>query len=267
VLAGAAVWAVHPGNPGFRKGSAITTFSQTLTLVAGLLCLGKRVSYRRLRKEFGLDDETLEDVRHELIVMRLNLASCLLAVGDAAEALPLCRRALESREHVLGAEHPDTLMSVNNLAECLRALGDAAGALPHCHRALESSQHVLGPDHPQTLTYVNNLASCLQARGHASGALPLFRLALAGRERMFGAEHPDALASANNLARTTLACASGLVIGADDGKEERTRSSERLRKAPALFALVPAYQSTGFDSRVPRRLLLNHLGDLGSFGR
>ena len=71
MLVGEAVWAVHPGNPGFRKGSAITTFSQTLTLVAGLLCLGKRVSYRRLRKEFGLDDETLEDVRHELIVMRL----------------------------------------------------------------------------------------------------------------------------------------------------------------------------------------------------
>jgi len=71
VRVGAAIWAVHPGNPGFRKGSAITTFSQTLTLVAGLLCLGKRVSYRRLRKEFGLDDETLEDIRHELIVMRL----------------------------------------------------------------------------------------------------------------------------------------------------------------------------------------------------
>jgi hypothetical protein len=71
VRVGVAIWSVHPGNPGFRKGSAITTFSQTLTLVAGLLCLGKRISYRRLRKEFGLDDETLEDVRHELIVMRL----------------------------------------------------------------------------------------------------------------------------------------------------------------------------------------------------
>jgi class 3 adenylate cyclase/tetratricopeptide (TPR) repeat protein len=35
------------------------------------LCLEKRVSYRRLKKEFGLDDETLEDVRHELIVKRL----------------------------------------------------------------------------------------------------------------------------------------------------------------------------------------------------
>ena len=71
MLAGAAVWVAHPGNSGFRKGSAITTFSQTLTLVAGLLCLEKRVSYRQLRNEFGLDDQTLEDVRHELIFKRL----------------------------------------------------------------------------------------------------------------------------------------------------------------------------------------------------
>ena len=35
------------------------------------MCLEKRVSYRRLKKKFGLDDETLEDVRHELIVKRL----------------------------------------------------------------------------------------------------------------------------------------------------------------------------------------------------
>ena len=33
--------------------------------------LEKRVSYRRLKKEFGLDDETLDDVRHELILKRL----------------------------------------------------------------------------------------------------------------------------------------------------------------------------------------------------
>ena len=55
----------------FRRGSAVITFSKTVALVAGVLCLEKRVSYRRLRKEFGLDDETLEDVRHELIVKRL----------------------------------------------------------------------------------------------------------------------------------------------------------------------------------------------------
>src|SRR6202043_503354 len=51
------------GVGGFIEGGAITTFSKTVALVAGVLCLEKRVSYRRLKKEFGLDDETLEDVR------------------------------------------------------------------------------------------------------------------------------------------------------------------------------------------------------------
>jgi hypothetical protein len=69
-----------------------------------------------------------------------NLAECLLALGDAAGALPLHRRALDSRERVLGPEHPDALISVNNLALCLEELGDAAGALPLFRRALESHE-------------------------------------------------------------------------------------------------------------------------------
>jgi hypothetical protein len=51
------------------------------------LCLEKRVSYRRLRKEFGFDDETLEDVRHELIVMRL-------AVDEGGQGLAFVGTAL-----------------------------------------------------------------------------------------------------------------------------------------------------------------------------
>jgi hypothetical protein len=58
-----------------------------------------------------------------------SLAGCLRALGDAAGALPLYRRALESTERVLGKEHPDTLNSMSNLAGCLYALGDAAEAL------------------------------------------------------------------------------------------------------------------------------------------
>jgi hypothetical protein len=42
------------------------TFSQTLTLVAGLFCLEKRVGYRRLREEFDLDDELLNDRRADI---------------------------------------------------------------------------------------------------------------------------------------------------------------------------------------------------------
>ncbi|MGA7261490.1 MAG: adenylate/guanylate cyclase domain-containing protein, partial [Stellaceae bacterium] len=58
-----------------------------MALVAGVLCLEKRVSYRRLRKEFGLDDETLEDVRHELIVKRL-------AVDEGGQGLAFVGAAL-----------------------------------------------------------------------------------------------------------------------------------------------------------------------------
>ena len=77
-----------------------------------------------------------------------NLAQCMGALGDAAGALPLYRRALEGSERVLGKEHPETLASVNNLAGCLQALGDAAGALPLYRRAADGFDALLGPDHP-----------------------------------------------------------------------------------------------------------------------
>ena len=75
------------GVGGFIEGCAITTFSQTLTFVIGLLYLEKRVSYRRLKKEFGLDDETIDDVRHELIVKRL-------AVDEGGQGLTFVGAAL-----------------------------------------------------------------------------------------------------------------------------------------------------------------------------
>ena len=58
-----------------------------MTFVTGLLYLERRVSYRRLKKEFGLDDETLEDVRHELIVKRL-------AVDEGGQGLAFVGAAL-----------------------------------------------------------------------------------------------------------------------------------------------------------------------------
>ena len=66
-------------------------------------------------------------------------AACLHNLGGYASAEPLCRRALEAFEHVLGPEHPDTLTSVNNLAGLLRKKGDHAAAEPLFRRALEAS--------------------------------------------------------------------------------------------------------------------------------
>ena len=43
------------------------TFAEALVLVAGRLLLEQRVTYRRMRSEFGIDREMLEDVpdRHD----------------------------------------------------------------------------------------------------------------------------------------------------------------------------------------------------------
>jgi len=81
-----------------------------------------------------------------------NLAGCLYALGDAAGALPLFRRALDSQERVLGPEHPDTLGSVNNLAQCLDTLGRPVEAEALHRRALKPLIGRVGPEHPGVLS-------------------------------------------------------------------------------------------------------------------
>ncbi|HSK77569.1 MAG TPA: FxSxx-COOH system tetratricopeptide repeat protein, partial [Thermoanaerobaculia bacterium] len=120
--------------------------------------------------------------------------------GDLARARRLEEKTLEIQEHVLGAEHPDTLTSRNNLAETLRALGDLTGARGIQEQTLEIQERVLGPEHPDTLTSRNNLAETLGALGDFLAARQIQEHTLEVQERVLGADHPDTLASRNNLA-------------------------------------------------------------------
>ena len=65
---------------------------------------------------------------------------------------------------MLGAEHPDTLVSVNNLAGLLESKGDYGAAEPLYRRAAEAAKRVLGAKHPHTLTFSENLARLLAMR-------------------------------------------------------------------------------------------------------
>ena len=120
--------------------------------------------------------------------------------GRWREGEPLAVRAMQVRERVLGAEHPDTLTSVNNLAALYRGQGRYAEAEPLYQRAVTVSERVLGPEHPDTLSSVDNLAALYQSQGRYAEAEPLYQRALAASERVLGAEHPNTLASVNNLA-------------------------------------------------------------------
>ena len=58
-------------------------------------------------------------------------------MGQLKDAEVLHRRALEARERTLGAEHPDTVGSVNNLARCLREMGQLK--VEGCRSAVQES--------------------------------------------------------------------------------------------------------------------------------
>jgi Tfp pilus assembly protein PilF len=137
--------------------------------------------------------------------------------GAYEEAGSMHQRALETREKVLGREHPDTLTSVNNLGSALDSQGKFDEAEKMHRWALEARERVLGPKHPDTLTSIDNLGVVLDSQGKYDEAEAMHRQALEVREKVLGREHPDTLTSVNNL---------GLVLS-KQGKYEEAEAIHR----------------------------------------
>jgi len=58
---------------------------------------------------------------------------------------------METRKKVLGAEHPNTLTSMENLAHTLRAQGKDQSAYVLMRDCASISYRILGPGHPFTV--------------------------------------------------------------------------------------------------------------------
>ncbi len=123
----------------------------------------------------------------------------LAMIGDYSGARPHYERALAINEQVLGAEHPDTTVSLNNLGSLLQFQGDLAAARRYFERALAIREKVLGAEHPDTARSLNNLGFLLQNQGDLAAAWTYYERALAIWEQVLGAEHPDTAQSLNNL--------------------------------------------------------------------
>jgi tetratricopeptide (TPR) repeat protein len=120
-------------------------------------------------------------------------------MGNYRAANEMDLGALEAREAILGAEHLDTLTSVNNLGLVLSRQGKYEEAEAMHRRALETREKVLGRDHPDTLTSVSNLGSVLLSQGKYEEAEAMHRRALETREKVLGRDHPHTLTSVSNL--------------------------------------------------------------------
>jgi tetratricopeptide (TPR) repeat protein len=132
------------------------------------------------------------------------------ATGYAYQNLD--ERLAAACERLFGADHPDTLTSMDNLAETLRDRGDLEGAQRYLERVLKTRALILGSEHPDTLSSMGKLAETLSARGDLQGAQKYEERVLEASARSLGREHPLTLTSMNNLAQTLYA--RGDLVGA-----------------------------------------------------
>ncbi|RXM90889.1 Kinesin light chain 1 [Acipenser ruthenus] len=88
-----------------------------------------------------------------------NLAVLYGKRGKYKEAEPLCKRALEIREKVLGKYHPDVAKQLNNLALLCQNQGKYEEVEYYYRRALEIYESKLGSDDPNVAKTKNNLVS------------------------------------------------------------------------------------------------------------
>jgi tetratricopeptide (TPR) repeat protein len=121
-------------------------------------------------------------------------------MGKYGEAEAMFQAVLVTRTHNLGAEHPETLLTMNNIAAILFRQGRLEEATSMLTQVLAMRKRILGDDHPDVLSSMNNLASTLESTGRLDEAMMLQEEVLNKRQRILGAEHPGTLLTMNNIA-------------------------------------------------------------------
>ena len=112
-------------------------------------------------------------------------------------ALKSCsEQALETRNKLLGAEHPDVASSLNDLALLYYSQRRYTVAEPFLKQALETRQKLLGTEHPSVASSLNNLALLYKSQGKYKEAKSLYQQALEMRKKLLGAELRSSLVMA-----------------------------------------------------------------------
>ena len=111
----------------------------------------------------GFRDHLTDDIAKSSLVFKV--AESYSIYGKYQDAEALYRQTLKLQTQVLGAEHPDTLRSMNNLANTLYSQGKYEEAEALYRQTLKLRTQVLGAEHPDTLVSMLNLANTLDSQG------------------------------------------------------------------------------------------------------
>jgi Tetratricopeptide repeat len=127
-------------------------------------------------------------------------------LGYYDRALSHGQHELLLRQHIQGADHPDTLSTRHNIAHWTGESGDPAGALQLLQELLPDLKQTYGPDHPNTLSLRGNIARWTGQCGDPAGALRLLRELLPDLKQTYGPDHPNTFSLRGNMARWTGKC-------------------------------------------------------------
>ena len=136
----------------------------------------------------------------QLLTCRRLLSDIYTREGKFAQAEPILQALVAGERRLLGAEHPNTLESIDTLAMLYSSEDKSAQAEALEMETFNASQRVLGSDHPDTLTRMNNLAAIYHQEEKFGEAAQLFKRFLDASRRIHGPAHPETLTAIFNLA-------------------------------------------------------------------
>ena len=174
-----------------------------------LSIIGLSISWQFRTEDHKYRHRVLQHITHcrgalQLEEIELSVAENIALVyseqGKWMETKALRTVVMEKTKHLLGEEHPDTLISMENLACTYRDQGKWKKAEALETVVMEKRKHLLGEEHPDTLTSMGNLASTYWCQGKWKAAEALEVVVMEKRKNLLGEEHPHTLRSMSNLA-------------------------------------------------------------------
>jgi non-specific serine/threonine protein kinase/serine/threonine-protein kinase len=121
-------------------------------------------------------------------------------LGLYAKAEPLLARSVEIRRRVLGADHPDTLQSMDSLAVFYEQAGRYDEAEKLQAETVAGRRRVLGENHPLTLESKDELGAVYESQGRYPESEKLWNDVLTARRRALGSDDLALLGSLGNVA-------------------------------------------------------------------
>jgi len=120
--------------------------------------------------------------------------------GKYDEALKWLKQALDSREKIVGTEHPETATTYYNIARVCYRQGKYTDALKWYTKALTIREKTLGTKHPDTAVTYHYIARVYYRQGKYTDALKWYTKALTIREKTLGTKHPYTATTSNGIA-------------------------------------------------------------------